>query len=272
MNKEISPLQKNLLDMMKHLDAFCRERDIKYIALGGTMLGAMRHQGFIPWDDDIDIALPRKDYIRLINEYPNCRYILESVYSKAEDYCYNYTKMYDSTTTLVEHKRTNIVRGTFIDIFPLDGLGETEQEAYQNFKKIKRWYNFYLCYVAGVRKGRTFLKNAAVVITRLIPRGLMSNYNLRIKIDKLCSRLDYDTCAWVGNPLGAWGFKEVMPRSVIGTPKEYPFEDMKIFGPEKGDDYLTNLYGNWKQLPPKEKQVTHHDFVSLDLDKSYLAK
>lgn len=271
MNKGLSPLQQNLLEMMKWLDSYCREHSLRYYALGGTMLGAMRHQGFIPWDDDIDIALPRKDYNKLIEGFKNeGRYWLESVYSEADDYCYAYSKLYDTHTTMVEHKRINLVRGTFIDIFPFDGLGQTEEEAFANFKPIKRWYNFYLCFVAGIRKGRALSKNLAVVIARLVPKFMFSNYSIRLKLDKMCSHLDYDDCKWGGNPLGAWGFKEVMPLSINGTPTEYQFEDMKINGPEKGDEYLTHLYGDWRKLPPKEKQVTHHDFVMLDLEKGYL--
>lgn len=271
MNKELTPLQQNLLDMMKWMDHYCREHNLRYYALGGTMLGAMRHQGFIPWDDDIDIALPRKDYNKLIEGFKNeGRYWLESVYSEADDYCYAYSKLYDTYTTMVEHKRTNLVRGTFIDVFPFDGLGQTEEEALANFKPIKRWYNFYLCFVAGIRKGRAFSKNLAVVIARLVPKCFISNYRIRLRLDKMCSRLDYDDCKWGGNPLGAWGFKEVMPLEIYGTPTEYQFEDIRIYGSEKGDEYLTHLYGDWRQLPPKEKQVTHHDFVSLDLEKKYV--
>lgn len=273
MNQNLSPLQGNLLDMMKWLDMYCRKNNLRYYALGGTMLGAMRHHGFIPWDDDIDIALPRKDYNKLIEGFKNeGRYWLESVYSEAEDYCYAYSKLYDTKTTMVEHKRTDLVRGTFIDVFPFDGLGETKEEAWANFKSIKRWYNFYLCFVAGIRKGRALSKNMAVAVTRFVPNFLFSNYSIRLKLDKMCSRLDYDSCKWGGNPLGAWGFKEVMPLSINGKPTEYQFEDMKIFGPENGDEYLTYLYGDWRKLPPKEKQVTHHDFVYCDLNKSFLEK
>lgn len=270
---KLRPIQQNLLEMMKWLDLYCREHNLRYFALGGTMLGAMRHKGFIPWDDDIDIAFPRKDYNKFIECFKNDgRYHLESVYSEKDDYCYPYSKLYDTHTTMVEHKRVDLVRGTFIDIFPFDGLGQSEEEAFKNFKSIKKWYNIYLCLVAGIRKGRSFSKNLAVLCSRFLPKFFFSSYKIRLKLDRMCSNLDYDDCAWGGNPLGAWGFKEVMPLSINGTPTEYQFEDMMIFGPEKGDEYLTHLYGEWRRLPPKEKQVTHHDFVSLDLNKSYLTR
>lgn len=268
---KLTPLQNNLLEMMRWLDNYCRSNNLRYYALGGTLLGAMRHNGFIPWDDDIDIALPRRDYNKICEQFKNDgRYRLESVRSEAKDYCYSYAKLYDTTTTLIEHKRDDLVRGTFIDIFPLDGLGNSEEEAKKNFISIKRQYNFYLCTVAGIRKGRSLIKNFSVLMVRLIPTTIASPRKLRLKLDEKLSTLDYDDCEWIGNPLGAWGFKEVMPKFINGKPTEYSFEDMKIYGPERADEYLTYLYGNWRQLPPKEKQVTHHDFISLDLNKSYL--
>lgn len=268
----LNPLQQKLLEMLKWFDSFCRENNLRYYALGGTMLGAVRHEGFIPWDDDVDVGMPRADYDRLAEMMaclsPN-KYRLETPYSEAEDYCYPISKLYDVSTTLVENKRHNVRRGVFIDIFPLDGLGNTEAEASANFKKINKAYKLYLLHIAGIRQGRSFYKNAAVLLMRIVPSGNYSNRNKRIELDRMCSEFSFYECVYGGNSLGAWGEKEIMPIKLMGTPVEYKFEDMKVFGVEFYDEYLTHLYGNWRQLPPIEKQISQHDFLELDLNSSY---
>lgn len=271
MQAKLSPLQAKLLDMLKWFHAFCEQHQLRYYALGGTMLGAARHQGFIPWDDDVDVGMPRKDYQRLQQLLKNQtgRYILEYPGMK-EDYFYPFSKLYDTTTTLVENTKNHLKRGIYLDIFPLDGLGNSLEEARHRYKPISKRLNLLLSRTTGIRKGRHWAKNLAVLLARMIPNFLLGNKQLLRNIDTLCQKYDFDTCSYGGNFLGAWRFKEIMPRAVMGTPTLYTFEDMQVYGAQDYNGYLTHLYGNWRQLPPKEKQVTHHDFIALDLGKSYI--
>ena len=85
-----------------------------------------------------------------------------------------------------------------------------------------------------------------------------------------CSKYPYNKYAYCGNLVGNWGAREIVPRAVLGTPALYKFETIEVYGAEKADEYLTSLYGDWRKLPPIEKQVTHHDYVELDLRRSYL--
>ena len=268
---ELTPLQKKLLEMLKWCDQFCRENELKYYLLGGTMLGAARHKGFIPWDDDIDVGLFRRDYKRLIELMRNMnnkesKYILESPDTECEDYSYPYAKIYDTSTTLIEHYAIPLKRGIFIDVFPLDYLGNSYEECKKNYRPIKRLYNFYLTRVAAIDRHRSWYKNMAIRISGCIP--LIDNRKLRIKLDKKCNNFE-EKHLWGGNLLGNWGIKEIMPISIMGQPKEYNFEGLKVLGVSNYDAYLTNIYGDWRKLPPKEKQVTHHDYLLLDLEKSY---
>ena len=116
----ITPLQRKLLDELKWFDGFCREHNLSYYAIGGTLLGAMRHQGFIPWDDDIDLGMPRADYEKLKAFEGKIfnHYIIETYASTEIDYCYPASKVFDTNTTLIERKRYNVSRGVFLDIFP----------------------------------------------------------------------------------------------------------------------------------------------------------
>ena len=272
MEHNLTPLQRKLLDEIKWFDCFCREHNLRYYAIGGTLLGAMRHQGFIPWDDDIDIGMPRADYEKLkaFEGKIYDHYTIETYVSTAKDYCYPASKVFDTDTTLIEHKRYNVSRGVFLDIFPIDGVGNNLEQAKQNYKKIGNLYRYFLTKVAAVRKGRGFKKNLAVVFSHCIPSFVQNQRDLRMKLNQYCSEYDFESSQYGGNLLGAYFEREIVPIELFGKPTEYDFEDYKILGPEKGDEYLTHIYDDWRKLPPIEKQVTHHDFVELDLNRSYL--
>lgn len=273
MSKKCSDLQKKLLDMLGWFHQFCAENQLRYYVLGGTMLGAARHQGFIPWDDDVDVGMPRADYERLaslMQQVPAGRYVLETPHTEAEDYFYPISKLYDTQTTLVENTRVQIKRGIYLDIFPLDGIGNSLEESRRNYKPIYWKFNLLLTRVTGLRKGRSRAKNLAVAAARLIPQWILNDKKLLRSLDRDCARYAYDSCSWVGNLFGAWRFKEVMPKEILGEPTLYRFEELEVYGPQRADEYLSYLYGDWRQLPPEEKRVSHHDFVLIDLERSYL--
>lgn len=268
----MNELQSRLLIMLKWFDAFCRLHGLTYYAVGGTLLGAVRHKGFIPWDDDVDLGMPRKDYERLESLMENKQfenYKLETYKSSCEDYCYPYDKLYDVSTTLIENYRRPLKRGVFLDIFPIDGAGETEKESVAWCKQVNNSYYFYLTRIAAISKHRKAYKNVIIVLSRLIPSIFIDDVEYRIKLNEKCKKYEFATSNYAGNLLGNWGIKEVVPTKVIGKPTDYQFEDMKIYGIEHFDSYLTHIYGDWRKLPPKEKQVSHHDYLSLNLDKSY---
>lgn len=272
MDHSLTPLQRTLLEELKWFDGFCREHNLRYYAIGGTILGAMRHEGFIPWDDDIDLGMPRADYEEL-KKYEGMifdHYTIETYASNNKDYCYPASKVFDTNTTLVEHKRKNVSRGVFIDIFPIDGVGDDLTEAKLHYKKIARLYKYFLTVVATVRKGRGFKKNLAVVLCHCIPSFIQNPRDIRIKLNRYCSEYDFDKSKYGGNLLGAYFEREIIPKAYFGEPREYKFENIKIMGPQNADEYLKSIYKDWRKLPPKEKQVSHHDFVEFDLNKSYL--
>lgn len=266
----MTELQSRLVDILKWFHDFCERNNLKYYVLGGTMLGAMRHKGFIPWDDDIDVGMPRNDYEKLMSimkdDIFDDKFILEQPL-KNKGYIYPYCKIYDITTTLIENAKVKVKRGIYIDVFPLDGIGNSAEEAESNFKEINRLNTLTVLKVAGFRKGRKFYKNLGVALFRLVPLNV--NKMLK-KIVKKCPTYSFDESLYCGNLVGNWGKREIVPRDVMGSPTLYEFENMRVYGAEKPDEYLTSLYGDWRKLPPKEKQITHHDFLMCDLSKSYL--
>lgn len=269
----LTELQKRLLDMFIWYHNFCREHNLKYYMAGGTMLGAVRHKGFIPWDDDIDVIMPRSDYEMFLKITANKvfgKYTVESNSSPKKDFLYVYTKVYDTESVLTENTRQRVRRGIYLDVFPIDGAGNSQEEAQRNFTKIHHRHNFLLSRVCALRKGRSLYKNAAILLTHCIPSCFLNDKKLADKIDDMCKTVDYDSALYVANLLGNWGVREIMPKSVIGNPTEYIFEGHTVYGIENYDEYLTRLYGDYMTPPPPEKQVTHHDYIECDLNESYL--
>lgn len=269
----MTDLQCRLLPIMKWFHKLCDEQNFTYYALGGTALGAVRHNGFIPWDDDLDVGMPRKDYERLkvlsqkINTLSN--YVIEFPDNK-KDFVYPYCKIYDTNTTLVENTRYKTKRGIYIDVFPIDGVGNTWEESIKRFNKIDRKRNLLCARVCALRKNRSLHKNFAILLSRCIPDFLLNPLEIIKNINESCKERQYDKYTYVANFCGNWHEKEIMNKEWVKNPVLCKFEDMQIYIPKDTDAYLTRLYGNYMQLPPVEKRVTHHDFLHLDLNKSYL--
>ena len=188
MPNELSELQRAMLEMMKWFHNYCVQNNITYYTICGSMIGAARHKGFIPWDDDIDVGIPRKDYDRLIRiskklNIQKDRYIIESYRDNNSDFQYACGKVYDTHTTLIENKRIKTKRGIFIDIFPIDGIGKSYREALSNYRPIKRQLILLTLKTSDVRKGRSWYKNLIIKIMGLVPDSILSVNNIVKKID-----------------------------------------------------------------------------------------
>ena len=268
----LSPVQTKLLEMLGWFHRYCHEHGLRYYIVGGSMLGAVRHGGFIPWDDDIDVVLPRPDYDRLLSTFTEKtdHYLLESPYTGNADYFYTYAKLYDTDTTLTEKTKRNCRRGIYIDVFPLDGIGRDEGEMEANFAKIDRLNMFLMTRTCAIRKDRSFYKNAAIALSRLVPSFLVKDRELVVKVDKLAASFGYEDSIYVANLMGSYRKKEVMEKRIFGKPTEYKFENIVVDGVEHEDEFLTHIYGDWRKLPPEEKRKTAHEYVEIDLHKSWM--
>lgn len=267
----MNELQEKLTEMLGWYHDVCKKENLRYFVLGGTALGAKRHEGFIPWDDDIDVGMPRNDYekfIKLGEKYGN-RYIIEYP-SQNKDFVYPYTKIYDSSTTLIENTRTKIKRGIYIDVFPLDGCGNSMDESLKRFKKIDKLINLLCTRTCALRSNRSLCKNVAILVSRCIPEFIINTQRLMKKINNLSMCLNYDKSEYIANYAGNWHEREISERCWFGEPKLYKFEHLEVFGADNIDAYLKKMYGDYMKLPPEDKRITHHDYVLMDLNKSYL--
>jgi len=253
-----------LLTMAKDFHQICVDNNLKYYMLGGTMLGAVRHKGFIPWDDDMDFGMPREDYDRFISIskqiLPN-HYELR-FYKNAENSPMHYAKFIDNRTTLIEAPYRNYVEGLYIDIFPLDGAGNGSFSDRMRMKRINFLQGLIINHCTTREKTgfRKVLKAYAQM------RNLDS---LHASVEKLMTAKKLSESTLIANYLGAWAEKEIMPKEVMGTPRLYSFEDTEFYGSNNADAYLTSLYGDYMRLPPKEKQVFKHNYFYLNYNLPY---
>lgn len=248
---ELAEIKKIELDILIYIDEICRKNHLKYYIGYGTLIGAIRHKGFIPWDDDIDIIMPRPDYIKImkIMQKENGRYKFISIENSKNDYNYPFAKVIDSNTKMVEEWRPNKEElGIYVDVFPLDGLGNSISEAQNSAKKYLKNRDRIL-YLETVRKdgikGR-FLN--------LIGRKNINRYILMI-----AKRYNAYKTQYVGSMM-AWDEREVVERKVYGKGVEVEFENHKFFAPDNYDFILKKWYGDYMMLPSEKDRKPHHPF------------
>lgn len=265
--KDLEKLKSLQLEMFKIFIKICDKYSLRYYLNGGTCLGAVRHKGFIPWDDDIDVGMPRPDYERFMeiaeSELPDC-YFLQN--SKTDpDFPMGFAKIRACNTTFIEStvSHLNINHGVYFDIFPLDGY------CTKPLFKLKR--KLYVIAVSKIFNNKSAKKGLKKFIVGILS-SLIPDYRVaRDKLIILTSGCSYDKYEMVANYYGAWGEKEVFPREkCLGEGSVGMFEGISVVLPADPDDYCTRLYGDYMKLPPEDKRVTHHYCDVIDLDRSYL--
>lgn len=260
----MNDLQKAILEMMNEIHNICVSNDIKYFMVGGTMLGAIRHKGFIPWDDDIDIAMPRKDFERFMS-LPQCKYPDWMEIKAPEDNCVNmgYIKVMNRNTTIVEDYKGVRVGGIFIDVFPLDGIFNDYRGALKRMKKIK-FETFMFRAHQGLANTESIFRKFFGGLSKI--SSLKFLYSIYLKSAK---KYDFYQVKFVANTVGVYGVRELQKREVFGEPTLYKFENYEFFGVENADIFLKDLYGDYMELPPEEKRVSQHGVKYLNLNMPY---
>lgn len=264
----MTELQSKLVEMLGWFHEFCNENGITYYAIAGTALGAVRHGGFIPWDDDIDIGLPRKEYNKLIQLLENKdlgNYVIEKPLDN-KDYVYHFSKLYNKRTILIENTRYKAKRGIYIDIFPLDGVGNNYIESKKYVKKIGRKLDWISCKTCAINGRRKWYKNLAILLSRSIPELIFGWKRTIKKVTLICEKNSFDDKKYVSNLEG----KKIIPKEYFGQPKIMKFENIYVNVPTNVEGYLELMYGDYMKLPSKENQKSLHDYLFLDLTKSYI--
>lgn len=250
-------IQKDIeLNMLKYVAQICDENKLRYFLGGGTLLGAIRHKGFIPWDDDVDIMMPREDYNKLamiLKENNNKKYKYLD-YKNCNTYYYPFAKLIDKRTKIIENENKEIEElGIYIDIFPIDEISDKEEENIKLFKKYKI-YDFML---SSYRLKKFKNKRIIKYLIKIYMNLFNNDKKILQKIEKLGQK--YTNTNTVACISGRYFQKEIMNKDYIKTYIWQEFEGYKFKVPVGYHEYLEKHYGNYMKLPPKEKQISNHD-------------
>ncbi len=263
----IEELHQYDLEALKVFDKFCTEQGLRYFAIGGTLLGAVRHKGFIPWDDDIDVGMPRPDYDKLISlakKFPK-PFILEE---------YRYSKGFQSYFMKVRNEKIELLetvtetkdkrRGYLLDIMPIDGTpnnGVLRKLYYARVLLLR-----FLCGAANVHTGiltsRPKWEQQVLKFCRAVKLyKILTIKKVYQSMDRLFHKQDVLKAKYIGTIIGAYKTREIVPAEYFGIEEEavyLDFEDMKIQVPKQYELYLTHMFGDYMQLPPEEKRKVHY--------------
>lgn len=249
--EELKRIQIEILD---DVAAFCQHHNLRYYLAYGTLLGAIRHKGYIPWDDDIDIHMPRPDYEKFLELYNSGSSANRAVSHELDNkYRAAFAKVYRKGTIVKEFHFKQDVFGVYIDIFPLDGYKD-EKQAHQ-CGEIRRYMHvknsIFTSSMTAMRKMRLTLTKAI-----LLPVTLRS---LQKRIKRIATQCSYDSSERVYSSYSRLAARETFPRSIFDSYKMVAFEGKEYRAPLDCDCYLRALYGNYMTLPPKEKQQSTHN-------------
>ena len=263
---DLKRIENELLIVM---DSYCREHNLRYYLTYGTLIGAVRHQGFIPWDDDIDVIMPRADYNNLIKNFnKECQQSDVSLLSHTIDpkYYLPIAKLVNTKTVLKENVDADYEMGVYLDIFPLENLPDDLTKARQILKTAFRYDQMLTLKTLKWRKGRSFLKNIELVISKaLLSRKRIGD--LLDKLDEFCCRTSESSpTEYVGVLAGIskGDDSRIFKREWFEETVPVQFEGNTYPAPIGYDPLLRQLYGDYMCLPPAEERVTHHVFTAWE--------
>lgn len=261
---ELEHLQSVILSIAKDIDTLCRNNSVEYYLLGGSCIGAIRHNGFIPWDDDLDIIMTKDNYKKFLEvckeQLDLSRYYIQE---GLKDWPLNFTKIRLKGTRLHEPEdeyATNDMHGIYVDVFCLDNVPDSNLLAKIQYFLAK----YYLCFQLGQRKyHKTSLKKKFMI---MLSAPLKIHF-LRKSVINFIEHFNKQNTQRLGFYYGRTRFKTaITPRSIYGKPEYVAFEDTQLPVPQHYHEYLTQMFGDYMKLPPEEQRQGLH-LISVDFGK-----
>ena len=268
----IRELQRKSLEIFDYFRNFCKTHSLKYFVIGGCAIGSIRHEGFIPWDDDIDVFMPRPDYEKLTRIWSNYADLKRFELCRSNDKI-NYHDcgmlLKDNNTTFInDHsKNEDINQGYFIDIIPLDGCPRS---------KIKQYIQIFFALIYSLFNAQRLPDNQGYFIRRLakLILGIIKSSKARYKIWRFCekqmTKYNYDSCDYVTELVtGLKYIKLKYDKKLFETTIEKKFENTVVELPIGYDQYLKMAFGNYMELPSLDARTPKHKPYFIDLNRPY---
>lgn len=258
MQTELITLDKQheiLLNILCKVDDFCKKNNLRYSLAGGTLLGAVRHQGFIPWDDDIDIMMPRNDYNFLklhFNDFCKTLRSFDGIKTDLFECYFLWQKVEDMRTLMTENGIPHPCYGINIDIFPIDGLPNNRclQKYLVSIVGYLKHF-FYLSWLQN-NSGYSLKSKIKFLCAKVIGRKVITAV-----IEKITTMYPFSESSFVGALTGRYGMKEIHSKNVFEEYEYINFENKKFMCISAYDIYLKQLYGNYMKLPAENERETH---------------
>lgn len=271
-------LQLVELDMLKEFVKICQELNLRYFLAGGTLLGCIRHGGFIPWDDDLDVMMPREDYEIFLEKGQALmkeKFFLQS-YKTDSEWARGFAKIRNSDTTFIENsvQNLNINHGVYIDIFPLDGCKSKSKILNLKNKIMLEVHRIYFAQMFCIKNPERTKIKVMHFINTILKKTIYRKKtyeDLLQKEKKILTKYSYDeskyACIFVDPAVKP--LSNIFPRSYFDKGIVKKFEDIDVIVPKDYDSFLKQQYGDYMQLPPEDKRQPHHYNQVIDLKKSY---
>ncbi|PID83042.1 MAG: hypothetical protein CSB15_00210 [Clostridiales bacterium] len=253
---DIKGLRKIQLEILDIIHEFCEKNSITYYLSYGTLIGAVRHKGFIPWDDDVDISMPREDYDKFINSFNdyNKKYKLLAM-ENDENYPYTFAKVVDADTFLVERDNPSYPIGVYIDLFPIDG---TDKKG-KIILKQRVWSTLYLLKNVKLSSKMQVHKTLGLFLSKILLFIFPKKF-IRNRIDNNIYNYDYSSSNYVAGFSIGESYDKPIFKSCFEKKLLTKFEDREYYIPVGYDEWLKSIYGEYMNLPPVDKQKPHHSF------------
>ncbi len=275
--QRLNETQRYILHVLQETVRVLDELNIPYYMQGGTMLGAIRHGGFIPWDDDVDLGIPRQDYERLLERASDLlpEHLELRTYQDATPHHYYFARIVDKRYQIrrmgsLEERLENI----WVDLFPLDGMpnGAIARMWHKSRLLTTRLKYHLSCFekVNIKRPGRPWIERAIINVARVTRVGKWFDTRKQCdELDRLLKKYPLENSDYVVNFMGqtSYKFNEMFKKEVYGPKTLYAFEGMDLVGPKEYDVYLRSLYGDY-MTPPKETDRNAHVSQLVPIDQT----
>ena len=268
-------LQLFSLNILKDVHEFCKSHKIQYSLAYGTLIGAIRHKGFIPWDDDVDIIMPRPDYEKFCKLYKSSYYKLASPHESYICFARVYDDQKTTSVQSVPWLKSKKRSGVWIDIFPIDSISDNEDD----FKKQYNEANRLLLLQGKVRSTKKTIKDTFVLrsfnqaIIKLMRAWLGKVIMITHPIDNVNKSYQEVIRKYTWGTTDHWaqlscadnGYKDYGHVSWLSSYALFPFEDTSFYVLKDYQEWLSNKYGDYMALPPESEREQH----TLDITKFY---